>query len=95
MTGKQIESLRRMANQIARNFVAIGHERAVLAVADHIDQFWDPRMKTAIFADDYNTTLTPVAAAAIAHLAAGNHPEPQTRATEFAKTGDLYNSDAG
>jgi formate dehydrogenase subunit delta len=95
MTGKQIESLRRMANQIALAFQSIGHERAVLATADHIDQFWDPRMKKAIFADDYNTTLTPVAAAAIAYLARGNHPEPQTRATEFAKTGDLYNSDAG
>ncbi|MEO5707752.1 MAG: formate dehydrogenase subunit delta [Alteraurantiacibacter sp.] len=95
MTGKQIESLRRMANQIAMNFVAMGHDRAVLATADHIDQFWDPRMKAAIFADDYNATLDEIAAAAIAHLAEGNHPEPQTRATEFAKMGDLHNSDAG
>ncbi len=95
MTGKQIESLRRMANQIARAFVAIGHDRAVLATADHIDQFWDPRMKKAIFADDYRTTLDPIAADAVQHLAEGNKPEPQTRATEFAKTGDLYNSDAG
>jgi formate dehydrogenase subunit delta len=84
-----------MANQIAANFVAIGHDRAVLATADHIDQFWDPRMKAAIFADDYTATLDSIAADAIAHLAAGHHPEPQTRATEFAKTGDLHNSDAG
>jgi formate dehydrogenase subunit delta len=95
MTGKQIESLRRMANQIALAFQSIGHERAVLATADHINQFWDPRMKKAIFADDYRTTLDPIAAEAIAHLDEGGNPEPQTRATEFAKTGDLHNSDAG
>ena len=52
-------------------------------------------MKAAIFADDFMTTLDPLAAEAIAHLAEGNHPEPQTRATEFAKAGDLHNSDAG
>ena len=83
-----------MANQIARNFEAIGHERAVLATADHIEQFWDPRMKAAIFADD-RSSLDPTAAEAIAHLAEGNRPEPQTRATEFNKHGQLHNSDAG
>ncbi len=95
MSTDTIASLRRMANQIAKNFVAIGHDRAVLATADHIDQFWDPRMKQAIFADDYRANLDPIAAEAIDHLAEGNHPEPQTRATQFAKHGDLHNSDAG
>ncbi len=90
-----IERLRRMANQIAKNFVAIGHDKAVLATANHIDQFWDPRMKAAIFADDYRNTLDPIAADAIAHLDEGNHPEPQTRATQFSKPGELHNSDAG
>jgi formate dehydrogenase subunit delta len=89
-----LEHLRYMANQIARNFVAIGHDKAVLATADHIDQFWDPRMKAAIFADD-RSGLDEIAAAAIDHLSEGNHPEPQTRATQFAKHGDLHNSDAG
>ena len=94
MNSEQIERLRRFANQIALNFVAIGHDRAVLATADHIDHFWDPRMKAAIFADD-RSHLDPVAAAAIDYLAQGAHPEPQTRATEFAKRGELHNSDAG
>ena len=44
--------LRRMANQIGANYAAIGHDNAVLATADHIRKFWDPRMKDAIFADD-------------------------------------------
>ncbi|MGX7896483.1 formate dehydrogenase subunit delta [Tsuneonella sp. HG222] len=87
-------TLRRMANQIALNFTAIGHDRAVLATADHIEQFWDPRMKAAIFADDWSQ-LSETAAAAIAHLAEGNKPASQTRATEFAKHGGMYNSDAG
>ena len=39
-----IDTLRRMAGDIARNFESMGHEKAVLATADHILQFWDPRM---------------------------------------------------
>src|SRR5690606_30311668 len=38
-----IFTLRRMANDIARNLAAMGHDKAVLATADHIDKFWDPR----------------------------------------------------
>ena len=94
MSKSQIETLRRMADQIALNFEAIGHDKAVLATADHIDQFWDPRMKAAIFADDYSK-LGDTARLAIEHLAAGHKPPPQTRATEFAKAGGMYNSDAG
>ena len=40
-----IETLRRMADDIARNLEAMGHDKAVLATADHIHKFWDPRMK--------------------------------------------------
>ncbi len=37
-----------MANQIARNLAALGEDAAVAAIAQHIADFWDPRMKTAI-----------------------------------------------
>lgn len=94
MSETQIERLTRFANQIGRNFIAIGHDRAVLATADHIARFWDPRMKTAIFEGD-RSGLDPVAARAIEYLARGGHPQPQTRATQFAKADDLSNSDAG
>lgn len=87
-------TLVRFANQIAKNFVAIGHDKAVLATADHIDSFWDPRMKEGIFNGD-RSGLDPIAAEAIAHLADGAHPDSQTRATDFSKHGDLHNSDAG
>ena len=37
-----------MANQIARNLEALGHDKAVAATAEHIRDFWDPRMKAGI-----------------------------------------------
>ena len=99
MTGEssgkgQVEKVWRYANQIAKNFVAIGHDRAVLATADHIESFWDPRMKEAVFSSD-RSGLDPIAAEAVAHLYEKGHPGSQTRATEFSKHGGLHNSDAG
>jgi formate dehydrogenase subunit delta len=89
-----IETLRRMANDVARNLQTIEPHNAVLATADHINAFWDPGMKAAIFADD-RSHLIGVAAAAIDHLAAGGRPEPQTPATEFASAHETGHSDAG
>jgi formate dehydrogenase subunit delta len=89
-----LRTLRRMANQIAVNFQALGHDEAVLATADHIDMFWDPRMKAGIFADD-RSQLSPTAAAAIDYLATGKHPPHQTRATEFNTVDEVGHSDAG
>lgn len=73
--------LRYMADQIAKNFLAIGHDRAVAATADHIVKFWEPRMRAAIMADD-RAALSPVARAAVDLLARGAEPRPQTRATQ-------------
>jgi len=92
--GGSLPRLRYMADQIARNFLALGHDKAILATADHIDMFWDPRMKAMIFADD-RAQLGPVAGPAIDYLASGLHPEHQTRATEFNKAGEVGHSDAG
>ena len=91
-----IETLRRMAGDIARNFEAMGHDKAVLATADHIDKFWDPRMKKAIFADDERFgVLTPIARGAIEHLQHKGDPGSQTRATEFNTGNEIGHSDAG
>jgi len=79
-----IGRLRTMADQIAKNFLAIGHDRAVAATADHIVKFWDPRMKAAILADATGpgrAALSPVARAAVDLLARGAEPPAQTRAT--------------
>ena len=89
-----IETLRRMANDIARNLEAMGHDQAVLATADHIDKFWDPRMKKAIFADG-GTDLSPIAKGAIEHLQTGAQPAPQTKATIFNTADEIGHSDAG
>lgn len=40
----------RMANQIAAFFKGYGHDAAVIEVADHINRFWEPRMRRAFFA---------------------------------------------
>ena len=63
-----IERLRYMAEQIAREFKAQGEAEAVAATAEHIRMFWDPRMKAAILADargDGRNALSPIVAAAL------------------------------
>ena len=57
-----------MADQIARNFAVQGEEEAIAATAQHIRDFWDPRMKAAILAADRNA-FSPIVGAAIARLA--------------------------
>ena len=61
-----VERLILMANQIATNLAT--DNAPVAAVADHIQQFWDPRMKRLICAHGPDG-LSPVAAAAIGRLA--------------------------
>lgn len=64
-----VDQLITMANQIARNLAAQGEDAAVAAVARHIDDFWDPRMRSAILSADYSG-LDPIARRAIVQLAA-------------------------
>jgi formate dehydrogenase subunit delta len=42
------ERLIHMANQIADFFAAHPREQAVAGVADHLEKFWDPRMRMAL-----------------------------------------------
>jgi len=39
-----------MANQIGKFFASQGDDQAVSGTAEHIKKFWDPRMRSAIFA---------------------------------------------
>jgi len=87
-----------MANQIARNFAAQGPDVAVLALADHIAAFWDPRMKAQIFAiesEGDGAGLEPIAAHAVKLLRERGAPPPQSAATEFAPPQGAGGSDAG
>jgi formate dehydrogenase subunit delta len=38
----------RMANQIGAFFIPQGQDKAVAGIADHLQKFWDPRMRAAI-----------------------------------------------
>ena len=40
----------RLANQIALFFAPYPHEEAVSGVADHLQKFWEPRMRKQIVA---------------------------------------------
>lgn len=59
-----------MANQIGKFFQSQGEARAVPGIADHIKKFWDPRMRTAIFAhmDNGGAGLDPLVLAALLKL---------------------------
>jgi formate dehydrogenase subunit delta len=39
-----------MANQIGTFFASQGPDQAIAGTADHIEKFWDPRMRAAILA---------------------------------------------
>jgi formate dehydrogenase subunit delta len=68
----QHDKLVMMANQIAAFFAAQGEARAVPQIANHIQQFWDPRMRKAILAHVAagGAGLDPLAKAAIAQVRA-------------------------
>jgi len=99
MSSGTLSRLRFSANQIAQNLAAMNPDKAVLATADHINKFWDPRMKARIFediqGDEGRSALSPVALAAIEYLAGGAEPKSQTRATEFNSVNEIGHSDAG
>jgi len=44
------DKLAYMANQIGKFFAHQPHDKAVAAIADHIQKFWDPRMRSEILA---------------------------------------------
>lgn len=58
------DHLIKMANQIAANLAAQGQEVAIRETAQHIIDFWDPRMKAGIAAADHGH-LSEIARAAV------------------------------
>ena len=65
------EKLVRRANQIATFFAHEGAEKAPLSVADHLQKFWEPRMRAqllAAVASGEAEGLHPLARAAVAAL---------------------------
>jgi len=64
----------RMANQIAAYFEAYPRAEALTGIANHIEKFWEPRMRRQL--DEYiaggGENLSPLVIAAIA-------PEPKSK----------------
>ncbi len=60
-----------MANQIARNFGTLDRDTAAEATADHMQKYWDPRMKIRIIthARKDGSDLSEVAALAVGAIA--------------------------
>ena len=67
----KVEKLVKMAEQITAN-MAFTDDQAVVAakVADHLNRFWDPRMKTAFrkYAEENLEQLSPPLQAAVSQL---------------------------
>ena len=67
------DKLAYMANQIGRFFAHQPHDKAVAAIADHIEKFWDPRMRSEILAHLQAVQLDPAARQAIEQLRGSSH----------------------
>jgi formate dehydrogenase subunit delta len=59
-----------MANQIGAFFASQPHVDVEAAIADHLQKFWEPRMRQAILAhlDEGGVGLLPVVRRAVARL---------------------------
>lgn len=77
-----LDKLIYMANQIGKFFISQGQEQAVAGTADHIQKFWDPRMRKAIFAhlEAGGGGLDPVVREALERLAAARPKEQAGKA---------------
>ena len=78
-----------MADQIARNFAALGHDHAVDATADHIASFWDPRIKAQIkaVAQENPELLTDAVRRAVHMLGSTSSQTEATVSTALTKRG--------
>jgi formate dehydrogenase subunit delta len=71
------EKLVHMANQIGKFFAHEGEAKAAIAIADHLAQFWDPRMRKEIVAylESGGLGLDPAVRQAVENL---RRPESRT-----------------
>lgn len=71
-----------MANQIGTFFLSQREDEVVPGIADHIKKFWDPRMRTAIFAyiDQGGEGLQPKVKEALLQL---QNPDDDTTAPKY------------
>ncbi len=64
------DKLAYMANQIGKFFAHQPHDKAVASIADHVQKFWDPRMRSEILAHLNAVQLDPLVREAMEFLKA-------------------------
>jgi formate dehydrogenase subunit delta len=66
----ETRDMMRMANQIADFFKAYGETEALEGIAEHINKFWEPRMRRDFFVhlDKGGEGLDPLVVKAAAHV---------------------------
>lgn len=62
------DKLAYMANQIGKFFAHQKHDQAVASILDHIEKFWDPRMRSEIIAHKAEVELDPSVREAVEQL---------------------------
>jgi formate dehydrogenase subunit delta len=62
------EKLAYMANQIGKFFAHQPHGKAVAAINDHLQKFWDPRMRGTIVKHLHDVELDPSVREAVEQL---------------------------
>jgi len=67
----------RMANQIGTFFLSKPHDEGVAGIAEHINKFWEPRMRRLFFevVDGGGDGLLPIVMEAAARVRRPNAPE--------------------
>lgn len=72
------EKLVYMANQIATFFKSKPHDQGVTGVAEHINKFWEPRMRRQFFemVDAGGAGFDPMVLEAVAQIRRPAPPEP-------------------
>jgi formate dehydrogenase subunit delta len=62
------DKLAYMANQIGKFFAHQPQDKAVASIVNHIDRFWDPRMRRTIIANFDAVKLDPLVRQAVLQL---------------------------
>ena len=62
------EKLAYTANQIGKFFAHQKHDHAVASIADHVQKFWDPRMRREMLAHLNSVQLDPLVREALETL---------------------------
>ena len=62
------EKLAYMANQIGKFFAHQPHDKAVAAINDHLQKYWDPRMRGTIVQHVHDVELDPSVREAVEQL---------------------------